>query len=99
LVLPSDAEGFGLVLIEAMAARVPVIGTNVPGLRDVIEDGVSGLLVPPRNPIALSNAIQKVLNDPILKEEIIQGGMERVRKHYDWSVWIDSYRNLLRRPC
>ncbi len=46
LVLPSDAEGFGLVLIEAMAAGVPVIGTNVPGIRDVIENGMNGLLVP-----------------------------------------------------
>lgn len=99
LVLPSDAEGFGLVLIEAMATGVPVIGTNVPGIRDVIEDGVSGRLVPPRNPIALANAIQKVLNDPLLKEKLIQGGLERVRKNYDWSAWIDSYRNLLRRPC
>ncbi len=95
LVLPSDAEGFGLVLIEAMAARVPVIGTNVPGIRDVIEDGVSGLLVPPRNPRAMANAIERILNDPLLAEKLIKGGSDRVRKNYDWSVQIDSYRNLL----
>jgi glycosyltransferase involved in cell wall biosynthesis len=95
LVLPSDAEGFGLVLIEAMAAGVPVIGTNVPGIRDVIEDGVSGLLVPPRNPRALATAIEKILNDPHLKEELVTGGSDRVRKRFDWSVQINSYRNLL----
>lgn len=95
LVLPSDAEGFGLVLIEAMAAGVPVIGTNVPGIRDVIEDDVSGLLVPPRNPRAIANAIQRILNDPLLAEKLVSGGSDRVRKNYNWSVQIDSYRNLL----
>jgi glycosyltransferase involved in cell wall biosynthesis len=95
LVLPSDAEGFGLVLIEAMAAGVPVIGTNVPGIRDVIEDGVSGLLVPARNPRALANAIETILNDPLPREKLVKGGSDRVRKNYDWSVQINSYRNLL----
>jgi glycosyltransferase involved in cell wall biosynthesis len=95
LVLSSDAEGFGLVLIEAMAAGVPVIGTNVSGIRDVIEDGASGLLVPPRNPRALANAIEKILTDPLLAGKLVTGGIDRVRKNYDWSVLIDSYRNLL----
>jgi glycosyltransferase involved in cell wall biosynthesis len=98
LALPSDAEGFGLVLIEAMAAGVPVIGTNVPGICDVIEDGVSGLLVPPRDPRALANAIEKILNDRSLREKLIMGGSDRVRRNYDWSVQIEEYRNLLRRP-
>ena len=98
LVLPSDAEGFGLVLIEAMAAGVPVIGADVSGIRDVIEDGVSGLLVPPRNPNAIANAIQKIHNDESLTQKLIQGGIERVRQSYDWSVWIDSYKKLLRGP-
>ena len=52
LVLPSQAEGFGLVLIEAMAAGIPVIGTNVPGIRDVITANQTGLLVPPQSPRA-----------------------------------------------
>src|SRR5205814_1575312 len=43
LVLPSDAEGFGLVLIEAMAANIPIVATNVPGIRDVVIDGQTGL--------------------------------------------------------
>jgi glycosyltransferase involved in cell wall biosynthesis len=85
-------------LIEAMAAGVPVIGTNVPGICDVIEDGVSGLLVPPRDPRALANAIEKILNDRSLREKLIMGGSDRVRRNYDWSVQIEEYRNLLRRP-
>lgn len=98
LVLPSDAEGFGLVLIEAMAAGVPVIGTNVPGIREVIEDNVSGLLAPQRDPGALARLIQRVLSDPILWQKLSDGGRDRVRRNYDWRVWIEAYRNLLRRP-
>ena len=95
LVLPSDAEGFGLVLIEAMAAGVPVIGTNVPGICDVIEDGVSGLLCEPRTPPALADATARISNDPTLREKLIAGGIERVKKFYDWSQVIQSYRDLL----
>jgi glycosyltransferase involved in cell wall biosynthesis len=95
LVLPSDAEGFGLVLIEAMAAGVAVIGTNVPGIRDVIEDGISGLLVPARNPQALANAIARVLSDAPLREKLIGGGRERVRRLYDWAICYEKYRLLL----
>lgn len=95
LVLPSDAEGFGLVLIEAMAAGVPAIGTNVPGIRDVIEDGVSGLLVPPRNPQSLAEAIRSVLCDAILREKLTTGGSQRVRRLYDWPVCYAAYRELL----
>jgi glycosyltransferase involved in cell wall biosynthesis len=98
LVLPSDAEGFGLVLIEAMAAGVPVIGTHVPGIRDVIEDGISGLLVPPRNPRVLANAITRVLSDASLREKLIAGGRDRVRRLYDWEVCYEKYRQLLLRP-
>ena len=63
LVLPSLAEGFGLVLIEAMAAGVPVVATDVPGIRDVVRHERNGLLVPPRNAAALAAAIKRVLDD------------------------------------
>ncbi|HEX4054943.1 MAG TPA: glycosyltransferase family 4 protein [Tepidisphaeraceae bacterium] len=95
LVLPSDAEGFGLVLIEAMAAGVPVIGTNVPGIRDVIRDGENGLLVPPRNPQALANAIEKVLSDPSLHEKLSAGGRASVQGRFTWPSVYEQYRALL----
>ena len=59
LVLPSEAEGFGLVLIEAMAAGVPVVGTDVAGIRDVVVDGENGLLAPVGNPRALCSGFNK----------------------------------------
>src|SRR6059058_476177 len=57
LVLPSAAEGFGLVLIEAMAAGIPVVATDVPGIRDVVRDGITGVLAPPGQPQKLAEAI------------------------------------------
>lgn len=95
LVLPSDAEGFGLVLIEAMAAGVPVIGTDVPGIRDVIENGVNGLLVPARNPPALADAIAKILTDSGLREKLVAGGVKTVEERFTWGIVYPQYRGLL----
>jgi glycosyltransferase involved in cell wall biosynthesis len=96
LVLPSQAEGFGLVLIEAMAAGVPVIGTDVPGIRDVIENEVNGLLVPPASPRELSITIQRVMNDRALRQRLIAGGLRTVRTRYTWDAVLPAYRRLLR---
>jgi len=95
LVLPSDAEGFGLVLIEAMAAGVPVIGTDVPGIRDVVVHGLSGLLVPPRSPSTLALAIRQLIEDKHLRESLIAGGHERVATHFTWPGVVKQYRSLL----
>src|SRR5947209_8016752 len=63
LILPSAAEGFGLVLIEAMAAGIPVVATDVAGIRDVVKNEVTGLLVPPAQPRRLADAINRLLDD------------------------------------
>ncbi len=97
LVLPSDAEGFGLVLIEAMAAGVPVIGTDVPGIRDVIRDGENGLLVRPRDPRALADAIERVLSDASLREKLSAGGRASVQERFAWPSVYERYRSLLLR--
>jgi glycosyltransferase involved in cell wall biosynthesis len=95
LVLPSDAEGFGLVLIEAMAAGVPVVGTNVPGIRDVIANGVNGLLVPVRNPGALADAIARLLSDSALRQKLVAGGIKAVQERFTWQIVYPQYRGLL----
>jgi len=59
-VLPSLREGFGIVILEAQAAGIPVIGTKVGGILDLIEDGKTGLLVEPKNPQAIADAIGKI---------------------------------------
>jgi glycosyltransferase involved in cell wall biosynthesis len=95
LVLPSDAEGFGLVLIEAMAAGVPVIGTNVAGIRDVVRHNENGLLVPPRSPAALASAIRALLTDSSLRERLAGGGTRSVHKNFNWKRIYPRYRAIL----
>ena len=94
LVLPSKAEGFGLVLIEAMAAGVPVLATNVPGIRDVVRNGETGLLVP-CNPQALAAALERLVEHPELRARLAAGGREDVRQRFTWSAVLPQYRELL----
>jgi len=95
LVLPSEAEGFGLVLIEAMAAGVPVVATEAPGIRDVVQDGETGLLVPVGAPAALAEAIRRVLEDSALRERLIQAAFADVRRRFTWDAAIAEYRRIL----
>jgi glycosyltransferase involved in cell wall biosynthesis len=95
LVLPSDAEGFGLVLIEAMATGVPVIATDVAGIRDVVTHNKSGLLVPPRSPEQLADTIRRVSEDRALCRRLITAGLEEVRQKYSWDAVLPQYRRLL----
>ena len=95
LVLPSAAEGFGLVLIEAMAAGVPVVATDVAGIRDVVRAGQTGLLVPPASPPQLAAAIGRLLDDQSLRERLVTTAAEDVRRRFTWDVVLPQYRALL----
>jgi glycosyltransferase involved in cell wall biosynthesis len=70
LVLPSRSEGMGRVLVEALCRGRPVVASSVGGIRDVIQDGVNGLLVEPRNAGALADALVAVLSDRALAERL-----------------------------
>ena len=96
LVLPSLAEGFGLVLIEAMAAGVPVVATDVPGVRDVVRNNVTGLLVPPGDPAALAAAIHQLMSDRSLRDRLVEAASTDVRRRFTWSVVLPLYRRVLR---
>lgn len=98
LVLPSSAEGFGLVLIEAMASGVPVVATNVPGICDVVRDGQTGLLVPVGLPRDLARAIRRVAEDDALRRALVSRGLKHVREHFTWDVVLPQYRRLLHLP-
>jgi glycosyltransferase involved in cell wall biosynthesis len=86
VVCPSRREGYGVVAREAMAYGRPVVATAVGGLRDAVEDGVTGLLVPPRDPGALRVAIERVLGDPVLRRRLGDGGRRRARAELSWEA-------------
>ena len=87
-VLPSSPpESFGMVLIESMACGTPVIASDIPGVRTLVDEGIDGYLVPCGHSEALASAIGAVLDVPP-QDRIALGraGREKVRAHYDWSA-------------
>jgi glycogen(starch) synthase len=95
LVLPSGWEGFGLVLIEAMAAGVPVVATNALGIRDVVRHEENALVVPVGNVEGLRQAIERVAADAPLRARLIENGLRTVRERYSWDVVLPRYRKAL----
>lgn len=82
LVLPSFAEGLPVVLMEALAARVPVVCTRIAGVAELVEDGVSGLLAPPGDAVALRDALARVLSDADLRRAMGDAGRARVMAEF-----------------
>jgi sugar transferase (PEP-CTERM/EpsH1 system associated) len=82
-VLSSDWEGMPNAVLEAMAVGLPVVATAVGGTPEVVVDGVTGLLVPPRAPTSLAEAIARLLQDPALCRRMGQAGRERVAAQFD----------------
>lgn len=92
--LPSLNEGFGMVLIEAMAARKPVIATNVGGVPEVIINGTTGILVPPEDPEAFSSAIIKLYNNPEMSLEMGLAGYKRAKKLFNIETTVHELEEL-----
>ncbi|MEM6500029.1 MAG: glycosyltransferase family 4 protein [Pseudomonadota bacterium] len=82
-VLPSFAEGVPVVLMEALASAVPVITSRIAGVPELVQDKVNGLLVPPGDPRALSDAIQKLAATPDLRKQYGQAGQAKVQEQYN----------------
>jgi starch synthase len=82
---PSVYEPFGLINLEAMACETPVVASAVGGILEVVEDGKTGLLVPPANAEALAAALNRVLGNPALGRSMGQAGRRRVEEHFAWA--------------
>lgn len=80
--LPSHSEGVSLALLEAMAAGLPVIATAVGGLPEVVTDGVNGLLIPPKNPEALVQALARLLAEPALAKNLGDNARRHVAENF-----------------
>jgi phosphatidyl-myo-inositol alpha-mannosyltransferase len=90
LCAPSNGgESFGIVLVEAMAAGLPVVASDIPGYRAVLAEGTAGVLVPPDNPAALENALFNVIRDPNLRQVLTASGIARAER-YSWDRLIDQ---------
>ena len=99
LLVPSLWEGFGLVLLEAMSRRVPVIASRVSAIPEVIVDGESGILIAPRDVDALTKAMAHLLNDRALRKYMGLLGAARLEDHFSVERMITStlavYERLL----
>ena len=82
-ILPSVSEPFGIVILEAMAAGIPVVASSVGGITDIVTNKKNGLLVPPRNSEKLAQAILEILEHPVLAAKLRREGKERV-KDFSW---------------
>ncbi len=78
-----NMDGIPVALMEAMASGTPVVSTAVSGIPELVEDGETGLLVPPRDPEALANAIRRMLEDETLRTRCTAGAMRKVRNEFD----------------
>ncbi|MFC4777263.1 glycosyltransferase family 4 protein [Paenibacillus sp. GCM10023252] len=93
-VLPSRAEAFGSVFAEAALCWLALVGTNVGGIAEQIQDGVNGLLVPPEDPIALSDALEKVVTDPTYRYQLARSGWDKAKKVYSLTRVISELKKV-----
>lgn len=95
----SNSESFGVAIIEASACGKPVVVSNVGGLPEVVEDGITGIVVPPRNSEKTAEAIEKLILDEKLRKKMGEAGRNRVAKFYDWNKNVEQmislYKNIL----
>jgi len=98
-VLPSRSEGFSNAIIEAMASSLPVVATDVGGNAEAVKDGVTGFLVPPEDPDALSAAILRLLSDPLQAKAMGAAGRNLVAERFTTEAMMNqiagAYRSLL----
>ena len=99
-VLPSivdsqgNTEGLGVVLLEAMACKLPVIASNIGGIPDIVHDRINGLLVPQKNIFELSNALNELIKNEELRKSLALNGYEMVKGHFSWEQIAKDYLKI-----
>ena len=88
VVLPSqsDTEGFGMVILEAAACGAPAVATRVGGVPAAVEDGATGLLVPPGDADSLSAALVRIAQDVEFRDRLGRNAYERVTENFTWDI-------------
>ena len=97
-VTPSVYEPFGIVVLEAMACGSPVVASSVGGIREIVVNGRSGILVPPADPPALAGAVNRILGDGALARELAANARARVERLFSWETaarrTIEIYKRI-----
>ena len=100
-VLATDSEGLPMSVLEAMAAGLPVVASAVGGVPEVVRDGETGALVPPRDSAVLAEALGRIVADPALRDRLGEAGRQRVQSEFSLERFerehLELYRNLARR--
>jgi glycosyltransferase involved in cell wall biosynthesis len=94
-VLPSVSEGLGLVVVEAMASGTPVIGSNVGGIPEMVQDGVTGFLIPPGDETVLAEKIRWVLENPDKTREMGRYARAFAERFFSTKVYMNGYKQIL----
>ena len=97
--MPSICEPFGLVLIEAMSHGLPVVGSTVDAMAEIVEEAQTGFLVPVGDAEALADRLVRLLSSPNLCAQFGQAGRERVENQFLWSQVLARIEDGLRRVC
>lgn len=98
-VLPSRAEPFGIVIVEAMACRKAVVASAVGGISEIIKHGVDGLLVSPDRPDELAAALRALLTDESLRQRLGESGYAKTSDKFQWHITADRYEEALIKLC
>ena len=94
-VMPSiEAESFGLVAVEAMLAKKPVIGSNHGGLTEIIINNETGFLIEPNNEIALADSLKTLIENPEIRTKFGENGYQRAIKHFSVETYVSSFEKL-----
>jgi glycosyltransferase involved in cell wall biosynthesis len=91
-----DTEGQGVVMLEAFASRACVLTTRVGGIEAVVGDNVTGILASPNQPQDLALAIEKLLEDPVLRARLVENAFKEVKERYDWKRIAAEFESLYR---
>jgi glycosyltransferase involved in cell wall biosynthesis len=94
--LPSRWEGLPVALLEAMHAGLPIVATRVEGVEEVIHDDSQGLLVAPEDARGLAKSLRRLVDDPILRQQLGEGARERARGSYTLDIMCERYVSLMR---
>ncbi|OGL73306.1 hypothetical protein A3E39_01100 [Candidatus Uhrbacteria bacterium RIFCSPHIGHO2_12_FULL_60_25] len=95
----SAAEAFGIAAVEAQACGVPVVASNLPGVRTVVLDRTTGILVPPESAVALAGGLKELLSNDGLRAAYGRAAREQAVTRFDWNRHVDRLMNVYREVC